>query len=97
MASRAKPLDRARANQRGVTPPATLLEVGCGSGAVAGFLHGRGYAVTGIDTAAPLVKKASERFPDANFIVGDVGRFEEGRSTRLAYSMSSSISMIRRG
>jgi SAM-dependent methyltransferase len=57
-----------------VTPPATVLEVGCGSGAVAAYLHGRGYRVTGVDTAAPLVEKAHQRCPDALFIAGDVAR-----------------------
>ena len=55
-----------------VKPPAKLLEVGCGSGAVAGFLHARGYDVTGIDTNAPLVKKAFARCPQASFVIGDL-------------------------
>jgi SAM-dependent methyltransferase len=62
----------------GVAPPAPLLEVGCGSGAVACELHARGYKVTGIDTAAALVEKAYQRCPEATFIVGDVGQLDEG-------------------
>jgi SAM-dependent methyltransferase len=56
----------------GVRPPARVLEVGCGSGAVAGALSRRGYDVVGVDTAEVLVRKAHERIPKATFIVGSV-------------------------
>jgi len=55
-----------------VKPPAAILEVGCGSGATARAMHGRGYRLTGIDTAEPLVRKAHERAPEATFIAGEV-------------------------
>jgi SAM-dependent methyltransferase len=65
----------ARALERyGVAPPARLLDVGCGSGAVACALHQRGYAVVGIDTAEVLVRKAHERCPQATFVAGPVER-----------------------
>jgi SAM-dependent methyltransferase len=57
-------------SEAGVLPPARILEVGCGSGAVAGALHRSGYAVVGIDTAEVLVRKAHERIPEATFIAG---------------------------
>jgi SAM-dependent methyltransferase len=60
-------LDRA-----GVSPGSTFLEVGCGSGAVAGFLHAAGYRVTGADTAEMLIKKADERCPGARFFLGRI-------------------------
>lgn len=63
--------------ERGIAPGARILEVGCGSGAVAIELHRRGYRVTGIDTADVLVRKAHERCPDANFVVGDVAELPE--------------------
>lgn len=61
----------------GVRPGARVLEVGCGSGAVAVELHRRGYQVTGIDTADVLVRKAHERCPDARFVIGDVAALPE--------------------
>jgi SAM-dependent methyltransferase len=62
--------------QHGVAPGARILEVGCGSGAVAGYLQRAGYRVTGVDTAEMLVRKADERCPEATFIVGDVAKLD---------------------
>ncbi|MEO8180582.1 MAG: class I SAM-dependent methyltransferase [Deltaproteobacteria bacterium] len=62
--------------QHGVRPPARVLDVGCGSGAVAGALSRRGYSVVGIDTAEVLVRKAHERVPQATFIVGSVAQLD---------------------
>lgn len=59
----------------GQPPPARVLEIGCGSGAVAAHLHRAGYAVTGIDTNEPLVRKAHERCPEGDFVVGDVTKW----------------------
>jgi 2-polyprenyl-3-methyl-5-hydroxy-6-metoxy-1,4-benzoquinol methylase len=56
----------------GVGAGATFLDIGCGSGAVASFLHRAGFTVTGTDTAEPLVRKAHERCPDASFFVADL-------------------------
>jgi SAM-dependent methyltransferase len=56
----------------GLKKGASFLEVGCGSGAVAGFLHREGYSVTGVDTAEMLIRKADERCPSARFFVGRV-------------------------
>jgi SAM-dependent methyltransferase len=56
----------------GLPPPAKVLEVGCGSGAVAGALHERGYSVVGVDTAEILVRKADQRFPAVTFVAGSI-------------------------
>jgi SAM-dependent methyltransferase len=56
----------------GVGSGARILEVGCGSGAVAGALHRGGYTVVGIDTAEILVRKAHDRIPGATFVAGKV-------------------------
>ncbi|HVJ17742.1 MAG TPA: class I SAM-dependent methyltransferase, partial [Polyangiaceae bacterium] len=61
----------------GAPPPCPVLEVGCGSGAVATALQGAGYQVTGVDTAEHLARKADERCPRATFIVGDVALLPE--------------------
>lgn len=58
----------------GLRPPARILDVGCGSGAVAGMLQSHGYSVVGIDTGEMLVRKADERFPQATFVSGEIER-----------------------
>ena len=60
----------------GARAPARVLEVGCGSGAVAGYLQKCGYAVVGVDTAGLLVRKGHERFPEVTFIVGRVDQVD---------------------
>ncbi len=57
---------------QGVRPPARVLEVGCGSGAVASALHDAGFQVTGIDPAEVLIRKAHQRCPAATFIAGNL-------------------------
>jgi SAM-dependent methyltransferase len=52
---------------------ARILDVGCGSGVVAGAFARAGYKVTGIDTAEVLIRKADSRFPEVDFVVGRVG------------------------
>jgi SAM-dependent methyltransferase len=56
----------------GARPPATVLEVGCGSGAVVRKLAAEGYQVTGVDTDRRLIDKAHERCKAATLVVGDV-------------------------
>lgn len=58
----------------GLRPGDGFLEVGCGSGAVAGYLHGHGFRVTGVDTAEPLVEQGARRFPDVTFVHGELER-----------------------
>lgn len=59
---------RAALREAGVAPPASFLEVGCGSGAVAGYLQRQGYRVTGVDTEVRLLRKAHQRCPEASFV-----------------------------
>jgi 2-polyprenyl-3-methyl-5-hydroxy-6-metoxy-1,4-benzoquinol methylase len=62
--------------RHGAPPPARVLEVGCGGGAVASALVARGYSVVGVDTAEVLVRKAHERLPSATFVAGSVERLD---------------------
>jgi SAM-dependent methyltransferase len=57
---------------RGGRPGWRVLDVGCGSGAVARHLHARGLHVTGIDTADVQIAKAAARCPGATFLTGRV-------------------------
>jgi len=67
----------ARALERaGVAPAARVLDVGCGSGAVAAALAARGHPVVGVDTAEVLVRKAHERCPRATFVATAIARLD---------------------
>jgi demethylmenaquinone methyltransferase/2-methoxy-6-polyprenyl-1,4-benzoquinol methylase len=49
-------------------PPARTLDVGCGTGFLTAHLPGD---VTGLDQSAGMLAIASERRPDARFVLGD--------------------------
>ncbi len=58
----------------GVGPDHSVLDVGCGQGDLYDSLIARGRRgrYTGIDLSPELVASARERFPPANFVLGDV-------------------------
>ncbi|SEL29750.1 Methyltransferase domain-containing protein [Bosea lupini] len=62
--------------------PATpsVLDIGCGMGEpIARHLIERGCAVTGIDSAAPLIALCRKRFPQQDWQVGDMRELALGR------------------
>jgi len=56
----------------GAMPPARILELGCGSGAVSAALARSGYDVIGVDGHVARVVTAARRAPGARFIVDDL-------------------------
>ena len=59
---------------------ASVLDLGCGMGEpIAGWLIGRGFRVTGVDSAPSLVAMAQKRFPDQEWIVADMRTLDLGR------------------
>ena len=50
-----------------------VLDLGCGSGLpIAGYLAGRGFRVTGVDTSEPLLAISRSRFPEQEWIAADM-------------------------
>lgn len=50
----------------------SILDVGCGTGDMAGFLSSKGIKTyLGVDIFEPSIKRAREKYPAAEFIVGD--------------------------
>lgn len=56
-----------------VRPGGAILDLGCGGGQpVARHLIERGFAVTGLDSAPSLIALCRRRFPDHEWLVGDM-------------------------
>lgn len=56
-----------------VPPGGTILDAGCGSGEpIAAWLLAQGFAVTGVDAAAPLLDLARQRYPQGRWLRADL-------------------------
>jgi 2-polyprenyl-3-methyl-5-hydroxy-6-metoxy-1,4-benzoquinol methylase len=56
----------------GLTPPARILEVGCGTGTVLAHLIKRGYRCDGVDMHADLCRRAAMHCPEARIVCADI-------------------------
>ncbi|MDX9910623.1 MAG: class I SAM-dependent methyltransferase [Phycisphaerales bacterium] len=71
-----------------------LLDVGSGSGAFAGRLCDRGFAVTGFDPAMRGVELAREAFPDAHWEVGEASPGVLSRLHEEPFDVVTSIEVV---
>lgn len=73
-----KPLDRHLLNRfaEAVKGRGTVVDLGCGPGHVAKYLHDQGVDVFGIDLSPRMVECATELCPGVNFFVGDMRALE---------------------
>jgi len=55
-----------------VKPPAKILDIGCGTGHLAGELMKRGYEAWGVDYSEGMVQYAREHYDPNRFQVGDI-------------------------
>lgn len=63
-----------------VRPGGSILDLGCGSSRpVAAYLIERGYRVTGLDSSPSLIALCRARFPDGDWLVGDMRALDLGR------------------
>lgn len=53
-----------------------ILDAGCGSGRVGGYLAGRGHEVVGVDVDPVLVAAAQEDHPGPRWVVGDLAELD---------------------
>ncbi|MBS2036296.1 class I SAM-dependent methyltransferase [bacterium] len=51
-----------------------VLDLACGPGQVAGYLHHKGLKVTGLDLSERMLELAGQQFPEVEFEVGDLLR-----------------------
>lgn len=69
-------LDRFRA---ATGAEATILDLGCGSGEpIASYFIDSGHRVTGVDSSRTLIELCATRFPDQDWIVGDMRQLDLG-------------------
>ena len=59
-----------------VSDKGSILDLCCGTGQLANALHGKGYAVTGIDSSEEMLRLARENAPGVRFFCADARRFE---------------------
>ncbi|GAA4774901.1 class I SAM-dependent methyltransferase [Citricoccus nitrophenolicus] len=57
---------------------ARILDAGCGTGRVGGYLARRGHRVTGVDLDEHLIEVAAEDHPEADWFVADLERLDAG-------------------
>jgi len=76
--------------RRVASPPATVIEVGCGSGLTSVLLASMGYRVTAVDANAQLVEKIRRfeiAFPNLISVQADMFRMEfEDKAFDIAFS-----------
>ena len=77
--------------------PATVLDLGCGTGNHARILATLGHRVTGIDVSAGMVRVAKRKargVPNLEFVRADMRRFALGRRVDAAVSMDGAFTHL---
>ncbi len=77
--------------------PASLLDLGCGTGNHALILATRGYRVTGIDSSAGMLRVARAKArgrPSLTFVRADMRRFDLGRTFDAAVCMDGAFTHL---
>jgi SAM-dependent methyltransferase len=91
---RSSELRRIRGYIDAFRPGATsLLELGCGTGALLGGLAGS-FAVTGIDRSPEMLAIAADRVPSARLVRGDITSFALGTRFDVAICMFDTVNHL---
>jgi ubiquinone/menaquinone biosynthesis C-methylase UbiE len=56
----------------GLKPGARVADLGCGSGVFTNLLHGLGFKPVGLDISPKLIALGRQKYPDVEFLEGDV-------------------------
>ncbi|MGP1384071.1 MAG: class I SAM-dependent methyltransferase [Thainema sp.] len=75
-------------------PPATLLDLCCGTGHLAADLTRRGYTVQGLDGSEQMLHYARLNAPAATFILADARSFSLSQPVQAVISTSDSLNHI---
>jgi SAM-dependent methyltransferase len=82
---------------RHLPPGAEILDLCCGTGDLAAKLTSGGYAVTGIDGSAEMLRIARTRAPEADFILEDARAFSMPGQFDAVFSLFDSLNHILEG
>lgn len=74
-------MDLIDGNNRG-----TVLDLGCGNGALSKVMHDKGYDVTGIDASKELLDISRKNYPDIKFIEADATNFSLKEPVDIVFS-----------
>lgn len=68
--------------------PERVVDLGCGPGNSTEVLvkHFPRAQITGLDSSPDMIEKAKKRLPELEFILGDLGSFEQKEPADLLYS-----------
>lgn len=64
----------------------SVLDLGCGNGALTKTLQEKGYLVKGLDSSNDLLEIAKEKYPDIEFLHGDATNFVLSESVDVVFS-----------
>ncbi len=70
----------------GLTPNASVLDVGCGTGLASAPLIAKGYRVTGVDPSLPMLDLARHAYPEASW--------QQGGAEQLPFENASFAAVI---
>lgn len=78
-------------------PPASVLDIGCGTGDYCGRLARDGFSALGVDSDEEMVRAAAETFPDAEFRVLDARHVASlERVFDAAFSIGNTLAHVSR-
>jgi len=77
-----------------VTPPARILDAGCGTGRVAIRLNELGYHCVGVDFDKSMLGEATRAAPDLRWLVGDLASLELGERFDLIVAAGNVIPLL---
>jgi SAM-dependent methyltransferase len=79
---------------RGVPANSRVLEIGCGSGEIAGALAGLGYEVTGMDLDQTALEHARAAYRNCQFISGDARTLAMPRQFEAVIALNDEFNRI---
>lgn len=71
----------------------TLLDLACGTGAIAAGLVGK-YLVTGVDNSPAMLRIAKTKLPDMQFVQADMTSFSLGQKFDVVYCLHNSVNHL---